>query len=207
MRNGACEISQLAGSARGFELASKEAVDFAKDCGIEGRLKMELNRRQFTAGFMATLLMSFANCRRPADYLEKLRAILRALESGLGQLGGMTGIPAGVIAQVAAYLSAVAKFVDDTAHLLESTAMEWAGKVQQILDWAKAIVPPEVQGQAQVAAVIRTVQASIDTFLRFFQPTPPAPTLSDSDKALIQTIEAEAAKDEQAVKQWAARAR
>jgi hypothetical protein len=163
-----------------------------------------LNRRQFGIGGMAFVLLSFAQCRKPADYLEKLRHILTTLEAGLHTLGQMAGLPAAVIAQVAAYLSAAAKFVDDVAHLLESTAQDWAAKAQQILNWGKAIVPPELQGQPMVQSVIATVQTAIEGFLRFFQPVPSqAPALSDADKALLTTVEAEAERDRQAVSEWA----
>jgi hypothetical protein len=176
--------------------------------GAERRLIIRmLTRRQFGIGGTAFGLLWFAQCKRPADYLERLRGILRALESGLHNLGQMSGLPAAVISQAANYLSTVAKFVDDTAHLLESTAQDWGAKAQQILSWGKAIVPPEIQGQPTVAAIIRTVQAAIEGFLSFFQPTPPAPTLSASDKALLQTCEAEAERDRQAVGAWAKNAK
>jgi hypothetical protein len=139
--------------------------------------------------------------------LNSLRNILRKLEGALSSLGGMTGLPANVIAQASAYLAAAAKFVDDVAHLLESTVLDAAAKAKQILAWASAIVPPEIQGSPTVQAILNTVQTAIEGFLRFFQVTSvPAYTLSSGDKALVSTIATEAETDGQMVKRWAAKA-
>jgi hypothetical protein len=167
---------------------------------------MEFTRREFNLSCSAFLLLTGWSCKHPADYIAALRNILQKLEGALGQLGAMPGIPASVVSQAAAYLSAVAKFVDDSAHLLESTAQDWAAKAQQILSWGKAIIPPQLQGSPTVQATLGIVQSAVDGFLRFFQGTAPSPSpLSDADKAALTTIEAEAMRDSQAVKEWAAK--
>jgi hypothetical protein len=171
-----------------------------------------LSRRRFCSAALTLIvtlpLVNFGSCAKgPSDMLRALRNILSKLEAALSSLGTMSGLPANVISAAAAYLAAAAKFVDDTAHLLESSVLDAAAKAKQILAWASAIIPPQVQSSPTVQAALATVQAAIDGFLRFWQLTPvPAYNLTAGDQALLKTIVTESETDSGMVKAWQTKA-
>jgi hypothetical protein len=115
----------------------------------------------------------------------------------------MGGLVADVISLAAAYLSAVAQFVDDTAHLLENEALSMADKAKQIITWGTALGVPHVNNPT-VQTALMLVATAVDKFLSFWRPTPPSEVkLTDEVRRTLVSIEKEAETDKGLVAKWA----
>jgi ABC-type transporter Mla subunit MlaD len=163
---------------------------------------MVTTRRQFTVSALCLLLVGWS-CNKTSDLLGSLQDILKRIEETLSRLGLMTGLLPDVIAQAAAYLSAVAQFVNDVSKLLENESLSTADKAKQILVWGTALGVPHVSNP-NVQSAVMLVATAVDKFLSFWRPTPPSEIKYTPDvHRYLASIESEAVTDKHKVEEWA----
>jgi hypothetical protein len=155
---------------------------------------------------MAALLHAIG-CKT-ANAVSTLRNILSTVERSLGQLGLLTGLSPQVITDIVQYLSAVTRFVNDAADLLENEALAAAEKAKRIIDWAERLIVPKVDSSS-VQAILVSVSSAVNAFVQFFKGKPPAPlpALTDADKKVLAGIGSEVIEDNKEIREWSEKAR
>lgn len=153
------------------------------------------------------------------DLIGNLSGILNAVEAALTALSLLQNLLPESVNTAAKYLIAVAQFVSDVDGLLLDETASAVDKSRQILNWASGIVMPIIPNP--IGGILMAVSSAVDKFLSYFgtdaahagtaartktDKVPKLEPLSPEQKAQLDKMKTQAATDQQAIKDWQAKA-